>query len=101
MTSVLKKSWEQTFTRVIQSTEAEYHRGLMQAFPGCVFVEKSLLIEWRNVKVAIDVRLLPDFSVGLVRLPMMEVTWNFLSGIEDQQQALLKKADLSMQRGLG
>ena len=49
----------------------------------------------------IRLRSLPDFSVGLVVLPMLEVTWEFIEGAEIRQRELLKKADLSMQRGLG
>ncbi|MDA8705144.1 hypothetical protein N9W31_04400 [Litoricolaceae bacterium] len=95
------KFWEQTFTRVIQSTESDYHRGLMQAFPGCVSIGDPIRIDWQNVIVEIRLRHLPDFSVGLVVLPMLEATWEFVEGQENRQRELLAKADLSMQRGLG
>ena len=93
--------WAPTITRVVQSTEADYHRGLMQAFPGCVSVDDLVRIGWQGVVVEIRLRSLPDFSVGLVVLPMLEVTWEFIEGAEIRQRELLKKADLSMQRGLG
>lgn len=73
----------------------------MQAFPGCVSVDDALRIGWQDVVVEIRLRHLPDFSVGLVVLPMLEATWEFIEGIETRQRELLKKADLSMQRGLG
>ena len=95
------KFWEQTFTRVIQSTESDYHRGLMQAFPGCVSIGDPIRIDWQNVIVEIRLRHLPDFSVGLVVLPMLEATWEFVEGQENRQRELLAKADLSMKRGLG
>ena len=95
------ESWEPIFTRVIQSTEADYHRGLIQAFPDCVCIEDPIRIDWYDVTVEISIRPLPDFSVGLVVLPMLEAEWRFLEGTENRQQELLKKADLSMQRGLG
>ena len=93
--------WAQTITRDVQSTEADYHRGLMQAFPDCVSIGNPVRIDWQDVKVEIRLRCLPDFSVGLVVLPMLEAKWEFLEGAENTQRALLKKADLSMQRGLG
>lgn len=95
------KFWEQTFTRVIQSTESDYHRGLMQAFPGCVSIGDPIRIDWQDVIVEIRLRHLPDFSVGLVVLPMLEAKWEFVKGLENRQRELLAKADLSMQRGLG
>ena len=95
------EQWAPTITRVVQSTEADYHRGLMQAFPGCVSVDDSVRIVWQEVVVEIRLRHLPNFSVGLVVLPMLEVTWEFKEGAETRQRELLKKADLSMQRGLG
>ena len=73
----------------------------MQAFPGCVSVDDLVRIGWQGVVVEIRLRSLPDFSVGLVVLPMLEVTWEFIEGAEIRQRELLKKADLSMQRGLG
>ncbi|MEE2820611.1 MAG: hypothetical protein VX915_02545 [Pseudomonadota bacterium] len=93
--------WAPVITRVVQSTEADYHRGLVQAFPGCVSINNSVRIAWRDVVVEIRLRHLPDFSVGLVVLPMLEATWEFIEGTESRQRELLKKADLSMQRGLG
>ena len=93
--------WTPTITRVVQSTEADYHRGLMQAFPGCVSIDNSVRIAWQDVVVEIRPRHLPDFFVGLVVLPMLEATWEFIEGAESCQRELLKKADLSMQRGLG
>ena len=93
--------WAPTITRVVQSTEADYHRGLMQAFPGCVSVDESVRIVWQGVIVEVRLRHLPDFSVGLLVLPMLEATWEFIEGTESRQRELLKKADLSMQRGLG
>ena len=93
--------WAPTITRVVQSTKADYQRGLMQAFPGCVSVDDSVRIVWQEVVVEIRLRHLPDFSVGLVVLPMLEATWEFIDGAENCQRELLKKADLSMQRGLG
>ena len=95
------ETWKPIFTRVIQSTEADYHRGLIQSFPDCVSIENPILIDWHDVTVEISIRPLPDFSVGLVVLPMLEAEWRFLEGTENRQQELLKKADLSMQRGLG
>ena len=99
--SIVFEHWAPTITRVVQSTEADYHRGLMQAFPGCVSVDESVRIVWHGVIVEIRLRHLPDFSVGLVVLPMLEATWEFIEGAESRQRELLKKADLSMQRGLG
>ena len=99
--SIVFEHWAPTITRVVQSTEADYHRGLMQAFPGCVSVDDALRISWQDVVVEIRLRHLPDFSVGLVVLPMLEATWEFIEGAESRQRELLKKADLSMQRGLG
>lgn len=93
--------WAPTITRVVQSTEADYHRGLIQAFPGCVSIDNSVRIAWQDVVVEIRLRDLPDFSVGLVVLPMLEATWEFIEGAESCQRELLRKADLSMQRGLG
>ena len=95
------KCWEQTFTRTIQSTESDYHRGLMQAFPGCVSIGDPIRIDWQDVIVEIRLRQLPDFCVGLVVLPMLEAKWEFVKGLENRQRGLLAKADLSMQRGLG
>ena len=95
------KFWEQAFTRTIQSTESDYHRGLMQAFPGCVSIGDPIRIDWQDVIVEIRLRHLPDFSVGLVVLPMLEAKWEFVKGLENRQRELLAKADLSMQRGLG
>jgi hypothetical protein len=83
--------WAQTITRVVQSTEADYHRGLMQAFPDCVLIGNPVRIDWQDVKVEIRLRRLPDFSVGLVVLPMLEAKWEFLEGAENSQRALLKK----------
>ncbi len=99
--SIVFEHWAPTITRVVQSTEADYHRGLMQAFPGCVSVDDALRIGWQDVVVEIRLRHLPDFSVGLMVLPMLEATWEFIEGAESRQRELLKKADLSMQRGLG
>ena len=93
--------WAPTINRVVQSTEADYRRGLMQAFPDCVLIGNPVRIDWQDVKVEIRLSRLPDFSVGLVVLPMLEAKWEFLEGAENTQRALLKKADLSMQRGLG
>ncbi|MDC3058294.1 hypothetical protein OA099_02940 [Litorivicinus sp.] len=73
----------------------------MQAFPGCVSIDNSVRIAWQDVVVEIRLRHLPDFSVGLVVLPMLEATWEFIEGAESCQRELLRKADLSMQRGLG
>jgi len=73
----------------------------MQAFPGCVSIGDPIRIDWQNVIVEIRLRHLPDFSVGLVVLPMLEATWEFVEGQENGQRELLAKADLSMQRGLG
>ena len=58
-------------------------------------------IDWQDVVVEIRLKQLPDFSVGLVVLPMLEATWEFVGGLENHQRELLAKADLSMQRGLG
>jgi len=95
------ETWEPAFTRVIQSTEADYHRGLRQAFPDCVYIENPIRIDWHDVTVEISIRPLPDFSVGLVVLPMLEAEWKFIKGSEKNQRELVKKADRSMQRGLG
>ena len=75
--------------------------GLMQAFLGYVSIDNSVRIAWQDVVVEIRLRHLPDFSVGLVVLPMLEATWEFIEGAESCQRESLKKADLSMQRGLG
>ena len=93
--------WAPVTNRVVQSTEADCHRGLMKAFPGSVSIDNSVRIAWQDVVVEIRLRHLADFSVGLVILPMLEATWEFIEGAESGQRASLKKADLSMQRGLG
>ena len=93
--------WAPTITRVVQSTQADYHTGLMRAFPGCVSIDNLVRIAWQDMVVEIRLRHPPDFSVGLVVLPMLEATWEFIEGAESGQRELLKKADLSMQRGLG
>ena len=64
-----------------------------------MFVNSSVRLAWQEV-VEIRLRHLPDFSVGLVVLPLLEATWEFTEGAESCQRESLKKADLSMQIGL-
>ncbi|MDC3032918.1 hypothetical protein OA249_03050 [Litorivicinus sp.] len=90
-----------TIIRVVQSTDADYHGGLMQAFPGCVSIDNSVRIRWQDVVVEIRLRHLLDFFVGLLVLPMLDASWEFIEGAESCQRELLNKADLSMQRGVG
>ena len=62
-------------------------------------VNSSVRLAWQEV-VEIRLRHLPDFSVGLVVLPLLEATWELTEGAESCQRESLKKADLSMQIGL-
>ncbi len=63
-------------------------------------INSSVRLAWQEV-VEIRLRHLPDFSVGLVVLPLLGATWEFTEDAESCQRESLKKADLSMQRGLG
>ena len=95
------ETWEPAFTSGDSVDRSGYHRGLSQAFPDCVYIENPIRIDWHDVTVEISIRPLPDFSVGLVVLLMLEAEWKFIKGSEKNQRELLKKADRSMQRGLG
>ena len=88
--SIVFEHWEPSITRVVQSTEADYHRGLMHAFPGCGSIDNSVRIGWQDVVPEIRLRHLPDFSVGLVILPMLKATREFIEGAESCQRELLK-----------
>ena len=90
---------DKKIVRTVQSTPQDYERGLKQVLlKDCKLHDR--IYKYEAVEIEITHEIIDDFSIGLVRLPMMIVTWTFLGGI-DRSRKLLEKIDFSMQRGLG
>ena len=93
---------DKKIVRTVQSTPQDYERGLKQVLPqGFTKLHDRIYLKHEAVEIEITYEIIDDFSIGLVRLPMMVVTWTFLGGDLTDQEKLLEKIDFSMQRGLG
>jgi len=90
------------FGRSATAAPKEYHRGLKQAVPNGVSVNGNLiLVESGVVSIEIEIKILPDYVIALMRLPSLEATWTFLSGTQEERADCLKRIDWSMKRGGG
>ena len=86
----------------VQATPQDCERGLKQFLPqGFTKLHDRIYLKHEAFEIDITHEIIDDFSIGLVRLPMMVVTWTFLGGDLTDQEKLLEKIDFSMQRGLG
>jgi len=90
------------FVRTASATPKEYISGLKQAVPNGVSVNGNLiLVESGVVSIEIEIKILPDYEIALMRLPSLEATWTFLSGTQEERADCLKRIDWSMKRGGG
>jgi hypothetical protein len=90
------------FVRTASATPKEYISGLKQAIPDGVSVnENSIMVESGVVSIRIEIKVLPDYVIALMRLPSLEATWTFLSGTQEERADCLKRIDWSMKRGGG
>ncbi len=90
------------FTRDVTSTLAEFDASLRTAAAGLISGgAPHYRIETGAVGLDIDVEGGPERRIALLRLPTLRVTYRFLSGSREAQQALLQRLDRAMHRGGG
>jgi len=90
------------FVRTASATPKEYISGLKQAVPDGVSMSgDSIMVESGAVSIQIEIKVLPDYVIALMRLPSLEATWTFLTGTQEERAACLKRIDWSMKRGGG
>jgi len=88
--------------RDVTSTIAEFDAALRGAAAGCIDGgAPHYRIDAGAVRVEIDVVVGPERRIALLRLPTLLVTFRFLSGSSEAQQALLARLDRAMHRGGG
>ena len=88
--------------RTVSATPKEYISGLKQAVPNGVLVDgHDALVKYGNVTIQINMKVLPDHVIALMRLPSLQATWTFKSGSYEERAQCLKKMDWSMKRGGG
>jgi hypothetical protein len=88
--------------RTVSATPKEYISGLKQAVPDGVIVDgDQITVQSGPVSIDIDIEVLPDYVIALMRLPSLRATWIFQSGTQDERAECLKRIDWSMKRGGG
>ena len=88
--------------RTVSATPKEYISGLKQAVPGGIAVDgHEITVRDGTVSIHIQVEILPDYVIALMRLPSLRATWTFQSGSDDERAECLKRIDWSMKRGGG
>ena len=88
--------------RTVSATPKEYISGLKQAGPGGVVVDgDQITVQSGPVSIDIDIEVLPDYVIALMRLPSLRAKWIFQSGSQDERAECLKRIDWSMKRGGG
>jgi hypothetical protein len=92
----------QVIERDVTSTIAEFDASLRSAAANCIHGgAPHYRIDTGTVTLEIDVVVGPERRIALLRLPTLRVTFRFLSGSRDAQQALLTRLDRAMHRGGG
>ena len=90
------------FVRTVSATPKEYISGLKQAVPGGVIADDhEITVRDGAVAIHIQIEILPDYVIALMRLPSLRATWTFQSGSDDERAECLKRIDWSMKRGGG
>lgn len=88
--------------RDVTGTIAEFDAALRSAAAGCIAgAAPRYRIDMGAVQLEVEVLAGPERRIALLRLPTLLVTYRFLSGSRDQQQALLERLDRAMHRGGG
>ena len=88
--------------RTVSATPKEYISGLKQAVPGGVVIDgDQITVQSGPVSIDIDIEVLPDYVIALMRLPSLRAKWIFQSGSQDERAECLKRIDWSMKRGGG
>jgi hypothetical protein len=89
--------------REMAATPQEFMHGLRQAFPDGVDVLGEGRVRAVHGGACLDIAysVLPPRVIALLRLPRLQVSLCFTAGTPAQQQALLTRMDLAMQRGGG
>ena len=74
------------FVRTASATPKEYISGLKQAVPDGVSMSgDSIMVESGAVSIQIEIKVLPDYVIALMRLPSLEATWTFLTGTQEER----------------
>jgi hypothetical protein len=88
--------------REVTASRGEFLHGLRSAFPGCVAeISEHVRINGDLATMEILISPLPDRRIAVLRLPNMRVQIRFTHGTHQEQQAMLARLDLAMQRGGG
>lgn len=88
--------------RLVTSTAAAFERDLRAAWPG---VRRSaagaLLLARDDLRLTIELEILPLRRLGLFELPQLKVRYGFEGGDEAARRSWLALLDRSMQKGGG
>lgn len=92
-----------TLERDMAATPREFMHGLRLAFPAGIEeqAEGRVRVESGGACLDIAFTILAPRVIALLQLPRLHVALRFTAGTPAQQQALLARMDLAMQRGGG
>lgn len=99
----MQSHYAERFTREMGCTEAEWLRWLPAAIGECAWQRdgQRALVDVPPGRLALRWQALPPRAIALVRMPVLQVDFEFEALSDEKRFAFMRRFDLYMQRGGG
>jgi hypothetical protein len=99
----VQSHYDERFTREMGCTEAEWLRWLPAAIGECAWQRdgQRALVDVPPGRLVLRWQALPPRAIALVRMPVLQVDFEFEALSDEKRFAFMRRFDLYMQRGGG